>query len=157
MNELEAAAEQLRQVHEGPAWHGPSMREALEGVNADIASRRPPGGAHSIWELVLHVAQWEQLMLQSLQGGKIPNVTPEQDFPASGQGEQAWRDLLRRFDEGNRRLRDAMRSFPEGRLRDTVPGREYDFAFLVRGAAQHTIYHAGQISILKKMLSDRTR
>jgi uncharacterized damage-inducible protein DinB len=152
VNELEAAAEQLRQVHEGPAWHGPSMREILNDVDAKLAAHRPPGGAHSIWELVLHVLGWEDVIVRRLHGEVITDVPPDRDFPPAGTGDKAWRELIRRLDDGNRRLRDAIRAFPQARLGETVPGRDYDFSIMLRGAAQHSAYHAGQIAVLKKVV-----
>jgi hypothetical protein len=45
MSEIERIVEQLRQVHEGEAWHGPSVREAVAGVTARGAAARPVGAA----------------------------------------------------------------------------------------------------------------
>jgi hypothetical protein len=39
---------------------------------------------------------------------------------------------------------------PESRLRDRVPGKKYNFYFMLHGMAQHELYHAGQIAILNK-------
>jgi hypothetical protein len=36
------------------------------------------------------------------------------------------------------------------RLRDRVPGKRYDFYHMLHGIAQHELYHAGQMAILKK-------
>ena len=41
-------------------------------------------------------------------------------------------------------------ALPDARLRDRVPGKRYDFYHLLHGLAQHELYHAGQIAILKK-------
>jgi len=53
--EIGRMVEQLSHLHQGGAWHGPSMAEALEGLSAPDAARRPIGAAHSIWEIVHHV------------------------------------------------------------------------------------------------------
>jgi hypothetical protein len=39
---------------------------------------------------------------------------------------------------------------PDSRLGDRVPGKRYDFYHMLHGVAQHELYHAGQIAILKK-------
>jgi hypothetical protein len=44
----------------------------------------------------------------------------------------------------------AVSTLPEARLRERVPGKRYDFYFMLHGVAQHALYHAGQIAILKK-------
>ena len=52
MTEIERILDQLKRAYEGDAWHGPSVREALAGVNAKQAHARPLANAHSIWELI---------------------------------------------------------------------------------------------------------
>ena len=64
--ELERLDEQLRCAFEGGSWHGPSVREALDGVTAEDAWRHPIAGAHSIWELVLHLSGTYSLILRRL-------------------------------------------------------------------------------------------
>jgi hypothetical protein len=43
-----------------------------------------------------------------------------------------------------------VKGLSESRLRERVPGKKYDFYFMLHGVAQHELYHAGQIAILKK-------
>ena len=38
MSEVARIVEQLKQAHEGEAWHGPSVGEALHGVTAAAAA-----------------------------------------------------------------------------------------------------------------------
>ena len=68
MTTTERLVDQLRRSAEGDAWHGPSVREALEGVTVSDASAHPIPGAHSIRELVLHMAAGIQLVLRRLNG-----------------------------------------------------------------------------------------
>ncbi|MDE3155993.1 MAG: DinB family protein [Acidobacteriota bacterium] len=153
MTEGAAAAEQLRQVYEGPAWHGQSLRELLEGVDAAMAAARPAGDAHSIQELVGHVVVWEDICRRRLGGQVVPHPPAAQDFPQVAAGEAAWRELLERLDAGNRRLREAIAALPDARLQEIVPGKEYTVDSLIHGIAFHATYHGGQIGLLKKMFS----
>jgi len=50
MTEIERILDQLKRAYEGNAWHGPSVREALNGVTPEQAAAHPLSGAHSIWE-----------------------------------------------------------------------------------------------------------
>src|SRR6266568_2240114 len=59
MTEIERILDQLKRAFEGNAWHGPSVREALEGITAEQAHTRTLQNAHSIWELAHHMAVWE--------------------------------------------------------------------------------------------------
>src|SRR5438874_6297432 len=58
MTEIERIQDQLKRAFEANAWHGPSVSEVLNGITADQAHARPLRNAHSIWELVRHIAVW---------------------------------------------------------------------------------------------------
>ena len=70
MTEIERILDQLKRAYEGDAWHGPSVREALAGVTAQQAHARPLTNAHSIWELVHHIAVWENVGRRRLEGDR---------------------------------------------------------------------------------------
>src|SRR5437763_16714908 len=78
--EIERVEAQLKAAFEGPAWHGPSVLESLQGVSAEAASAHPVAGAHSIWELVLHLQGTYRLVLRRLQGGSSAFM-PGEDWP----------------------------------------------------------------------------
>lgn len=147
------AAARLHDVHEGPAWHGPSLKEALAGVDATLAVRRPPHGGHTIWELAAHVGVWADVCRRRLQGEVIAGLPPAEDFPPAGAGDEAWRALLADLDRRTAGLRAAIKAFPASRLEEIVPAKDYTFATMIHGAPDHTVYHAGQIALLKKILS----
>jgi hypothetical protein len=67
-SEAAGIADQLRRAFDGGAWHGDSLFEILKGVTAAQAAARPIQGAHTIWELVLHIAAWDGAVLRRLGG-----------------------------------------------------------------------------------------
>ncbi len=81
MSEVRRIKSQLRRAYEGKAWHGPSLREILDGVTAEQAARKPLAQAHSIWELVLHISAWESAVLKGLEG-EYTEEPDEGDWPA---------------------------------------------------------------------------
>ena len=50
-------------------------------------------------------------------------------------------------------LVNTVAALSDARLCDRVPGKQYDFYHMLHGIAQHELYHAGQIAILKKAQS----
>ena len=66
MTEVDRIRDQFRRAFEGEAWHGPSVLALLDGVTAQQAAAHPIPGAHSIWELTLHIAAWERACLRRL-------------------------------------------------------------------------------------------
>ena len=51
----------------------------------------------------------------------------------------------------HKKLRAAVASFPERRWSARAAGSPFTNAALVRGAAAHDLYHAGQIQLLKRL------
>src|SRR5438552_2144561 len=79
----------------GPAGNGPSLRELLDGVPALQAASKPIPGAHSIWELVLHVEAWEREVSLVLATKLYETLDGEADWPAVLEtGAQDWRRAL---------------------------------------------------------------
>ena len=146
--------EQLRAALEGKAWHGPSVLEALAGVSAEQASSHPIPNAPSIWELVQHIGTDYPLVLRRM-AGDGRQLTTEEGWPscppATAENWQQAVDALRRR---NQQLRDAVHAFPAERLDEPlVPNVPYTAYTQFIGVTQHNLYHAGQISLLKRALA----
>jgi uncharacterized damage-inducible protein DinB len=146
-------ADQLQRAFYGPAWHGPAVIEVLEDVNATMATAKPIVNVHSIWELLLHVAVWDQAALTRLGGSKC-QPTGEANFPpVMKANEAAWRKTIADAKRTHDRLVRTVSRISDERLRDRVPGKRYAFYHMLHGIAQHELYHAGQMAILKKAAS----
>jgi uncharacterized damage-inducible protein DinB len=150
--ELERLEEQLQRSFEGEAWHGPSLREALDGVTAEEASRHPIPGAHSIWELVLHLAGTYSLILRRL-NGDAADLSPEDDWPTVDAPTAAnWTAALNVLRSLNQQLRVAVRRFNQDALDQLMGNRKYSAYAQFIGVSQHDLYHAGQIVLLRRAL-----
>jgi len=153
-SEAAQIAEQLQRAFYGSAWHGPSMLELLEDVDAETAAAKPIPNVHSIWELVLHTAVWDRAVRRRIRG-QTTQPKGKKNFPpvpksSSAAKQAAWCKTVSWLTRTHADLISAVSALPEKRLRDRVPGKRYDFAFMVQGVLQHELYHAGQIAILKK-------
>jgi uncharacterized damage-inducible protein DinB len=121
-------------------------------VDAATAAARPLADVHSIWELVMHVAVWDNATLRRLAGEKTqPTGTDNFPLVPTRPTEAAWRKTIADTKRTHERLVKTVAALPEARLRDRVPGKRYDFYHLLHGVVQHELYHAGQIAILKKI------
>jgi len=156
MSETHRINSQLKRAYQGEAWHGPSLRELLDGVTAAQAAARPIANAHSIWELVNHIIAWEQIVRQRLEGETLTEIPNEVNFPPVGDaGEDAWQATLRALEASNQSLRNSIKQVGQAgdaKLEEVVPGMIYTNYFMLHGAIQHDLYHAGQIALLKKMV-----
>jgi uncharacterized damage-inducible protein DinB len=153
MTETFRLADQIRRAFEGSAWHGDSMLELLADVNAKTATARPIKDAHSIWEILLHVAAWDDVVARRT-GGTAVTLTDEQNFPTvTDTSEAAWSRAIESTKKTHHELIKAVAAFSDARLMDQVPGKTenyYNFYYMFSGIVQHELYHAGQIALLKK-------
>jgi uncharacterized damage-inducible protein DinB len=151
MSEIQRISEQLRRAFEGNAWHGPAVRELLADVTAAGAVARPLPSAHSIWEIVLHMATWERVVRRRLQGETIADLPSDQDWPAiQDTSEAAWHKTIQDLERANHALREEITRVGEEGLAETVPGKEHSVYTMLHGIIQHDLYHAGQVALLKK-------
>jgi len=151
--ELRRLEEQLERTLEGGAWHGPSVLEVLEGVTAAQAAAHPIAGAHSIWELVLHLCSDYKLVLRRL-GGDGRQMTQSEGWPTAPEpSAENWSDSIRVLKQLNEDLRQAVRNFPRERLDEPLVAEPPFTAYTqFIGVTQHHLYHAGQMALLKKVL-----
>ena len=154
MSEAARIADQLCRAFDGDAWHGDSLFEILEGVTAAQAATRPIARAHTIWELVLHIAAWDGAVLRRLSGAAV-TLSDAENFPAvTDTSDAAWRKTLAEVRRVHEELVAAVAALADSRLDEIVPGKEgayYTFYYMLHGVVQHELYHAGQIALLKKM------
>lgn len=160
MDERTFIVDQLRRMHTSNAWHGPSVREALEGVTAEIASRKILPSAHTIYALTHHVAAWVGEVRHRLEG-RAPQSPDEGDFPAPSDRlpDIEWQAMLARLDAAHARLAEAILNLEPARLDDRVGedaepslGTGHTVRAMLHGVIQHDAYHAGQILMLKRAL-----
>ena len=151
MSETARIAEQIRRAFDGEAWHGDSVLEILEGVDATTAAAKPIANAHSIWELLLHVAAWDDAIRRRLFSAELITLADEQNFPAvRDTSAAAWEQAVQQSVHAHRQLVKAVEELPDSRLTERVPGKDYDVRMMLNGIVQHELYHAGQIALLKK-------
>ena len=153
MSESSRLADQIRRAFEGEAWHGDSVLEILSDVDTKTASAHPIKNAHSIWELVLHIAAWDGAALRRAQGQAV-ELTDDENFPSvKDASTAAWKQAIEKMKSTHSELVRMVESFPDSRLSEQVPGKRekyYNYFYLFSGIVQHELYHAGQIALLKK-------
>lgn len=151
MSETKRIHDQLTRAFKGEAWHGPSVLELLSDVTAEQAAAHRIPGAHSIWEIALHVRAWERIALKRIEEWVPIEATPEEDWPAiRDTTDHAWKNTLNALRLNHEALSEVVSRLDEARLAETVPGTQYSVYFLLHGVIQHDLYHAGQIALLKK-------
>lgn len=149
MRSIERILIQLNAAYGGPAWHGPSLRELVDGVSEAQARARPVASAHSILEITVHIRAWMDAVSERL-AGNARELTTEEDW--SDVAKTSWPAVLEELAHAESRVCDAVARLKPEDLDKPVPGARYSVYALVHGLIQHNLYHAGQIALLKKAL-----
>ncbi|PYX21875.1 MAG: hypothetical protein DMG82_16520 [Acidobacteria bacterium] len=150
-NEPALLADQLRRAFEGDAWHGPALLELLTDIDAPTAAMHPIKDVHSIWELVLHIAAWDDAVNRRIVLGKALELQDEENFPpVKDKSAAEWQKAVDHVKKAHKQLLMTVEGLSDQRLTEQVPGKTYNIRFMLEGVAQHELYHAGQIAILKK-------
>jgi uncharacterized damage-inducible protein DinB len=154
MTEIERILDQLKRAYEGNAWHGPSVKEVLNGVTAAQAHARPLQNAHTIYELARHIAVWEDAGRRRLLGdpANIAISSTEDWPPADDTSEAAWEQAKAALDRGHQALVEAISRVPESRLNEPILEGKSTVYVTLHGVIQHDLYHAGQIAMLKRAM-----
>lgn len=156
--EVERIRDQFRRAFEGEAWHGPSVLQLLSGITAQQAASHPIPGAHSIWELTLHIAAWERACRRRLEGDPAQLSDAEDWQPIDDKSEAAWESTKQSLIDNHRELLNAIANVDESRLNAPViedPNIPFSSVYVtLHGGVQHNLYHAGQIAMLKKALEN---
>jgi hypothetical protein len=146
--EVQLLLDLLDEAFDKKSWHGPNLRSSIRGVSAGDAAWRPRPDAHNVWELTLHAAYWKYIVRRRITGDKRGSfVLPGSNFfprPVETT-EAAWRADIAILAAEHKQLRDVVANLPAARLNQKN-------LHLIRGAAAHDLYHAGQIRLLRRLL-----
>lgn len=146
-------ARELETLAEGNNWHGPTLHELLDAVSPEAAASRPIPAAHTIWELVLHVTAWTDVFRRRLEGVAVEE--PEEgDFPVPPPPTaSAWAAATQALFHTHQALTARVAALTDAELAAPLPGRPFDKQYQVRSAIRHTVYHSGQIGLLRKAVA----
>lgn len=153
MSEIEGIINELKNVHNGNAWHGASLADALDGIGYEQAAARPLGPAHNIWEIVAHIEGWEDVFRRRLEGEGTSEPETGDFLAPSEPSETAWTEMLEKLENTHRRLLHVVEKLTDSILETKIAGKDYSYRFLLRKTLDHKVYHSGQIALLKKAFS----
>ena len=153
MDELERIAGQIVSGYNDGAWPMVSVRDLFREMTPADAAAHPIPGAHSAWEIALHIGLWHDTVRRRLLSNEPIDYGPEEDWPApAAPTEENWKAALDEIDRGLAELAVAVRRLQPERLDEIVPGKPFTVYFMLHGMPQHDLYHGGQVVLLKKLL-----
>lgn len=149
--EIDRLRSQLQRAFDGEAWHGTPVLDVLAEVSAAEAAARPIPGAHTIGEIVNHIAAWLSIVGTRVAGLPMAAITDDIDWPPPGQwSDAAWQSARERLKVNYLELAAAIAQLDDAALERDVQGklRRYTVYEDLHGVIQHSLYHLGQIVML---------
>lgn len=140
----------MERAFRGGSWHGPAVLDVLGHIDAERAGERPIPEAHTIAELVLHMAVWKDAARRRISGEDYSPPCSADWRPLDRPLEAEWRAALAELVATHDALRAAVASLDDAALERVVPGQTTTVYATLHGVIQHDLYHAGQIALLAK-------
>lgn len=155
MNEMKLLLRAIEEGYTRKTWHGPNLKGSIRGITAKQAAWRPGRGRHNIWEIVVHCAYWKYVVRRRILGEKRGSfASPGSNWfkRPEEQSERAWKNDVALLQKYHDLMIDAIRSLRTSDLPKIPRGSTVSNEAILRGIANHDIYHAGQIQLLKRLL-----
>jgi uncharacterized damage-inducible protein DinB len=157
MREVERLSGEVIRTLSGDPWYGSPVLGILEGIDAAAAAAHPVEGAHSMWELVLHMTAWVRETTRRVKGGAQGEPVAGDFPPVVDSGPSAWTRAIEELRDAHDELASALATIEDTTLERQVgaqvdgEGTPVTLHRTVLGILQHDAYHAGQIALLKKL------
>jgi len=153
MNKCEEIAAAYRAATVKGAWYGPTIAEMLTEIAPAMATAKPVAATHTIAELLQHLLLWNERIRNTSESCPMPKWEAEKEW---SEAPIPWNELVKRWNRSRDLLEERIRNFPEEDLAKQTPGRTYPYEFLLNGIVQHTIWHGGQIAMVRSMVRSKT-
>ncbi|SRR5581483_9324392 len=114
---------------------------ALDGISAEQARWRPSENAMGIWDIVLHVANWNENIAARVQAGQpVRPAEGSWPVPAASANENDWSQAKTRLWNSFEKVREMMEETPMEKLESAPYGLGDLLCRFI-----HSAYHVGQI------------
>lgn len=151
MRAIERMIDALQRAFDDDATYGTPLRRSLGGLSEEHARAHPVANVHSILEIVTHVCGWIDVARRRLEG-EMFKPKEEDDWPDVAR--TTWTAAVEELERAHSKLLDIVARMKPDDLDATVAGKSYTVADLLQFVIQHNIYHAGQIALLKRAMSN---
>lgn len=152
MSLSEQIAKHYSDVHFGGNWTWSNLKDTLEDVTWEEATQEVEG-LNSILKLTFHINYFVRAQLDVLSGKPLTSKDSESfDHPVIT-SEEEWRAFVQQCLQDGEALSKRVQALPEETIWSDFVDPKYGSYFRnLIGAIEHTHYHLGQISLLKKLV-----
>lgn len=147
-----ALSEQIYQVHFGGNWTVSNLQSLLADVSREEALNQVKN-LNTIATLSFHIHYFVMAQIRVLEGKELNASDAESfahpDFP----DEQSWRSFVDQCLTDGKRLSELVAKLEQDLLNTDFVDPKYGTYYRnISGMVEHTHYHLGQISLIKKLI-----
>ncbi len=155
MTLIEQIAKQFRDVHFGGNWTCVNLKDTLADISWQEATTKIPD-LNTIASLVFHINYYVNPVLKVLQGQPL-NASDKFSFEISPVKSAAeWEKLVTKTLTEAELFAAQIEKLDEAKLLEEFTDPKYGSYYRnLHGIIEHTHYHLGQISLIKKILKER--
>lgn len=150
---IQLIKDQLIETYNGDPWYGRSILSILNEVTAASAWNARSSKDHTNIILLRHMINWRQFTISRFENAALKNTeyfdTNNWQSILNCQ-EKDWLTALDDLASSQKELLEMISLKTDDFLDGQVPGRSYNFSYLLLGIIQHDIYHIGQIMVSLK-------
>ena len=152
--ETQSIIKNLENTLNGQPWFGRAVFELLGEIDESKVSVKPNNTEHSMLELLWHMNTWASFTLAHLEtlGEEELKDIEADDWRTIDPAKHSWQMGMAELKSIHKKIAEKLVTKEDPFLKGIVPGRKFNFRFMLNGLIQHNIYHAGQIAYLNKML-----
>ncbi len=150
MKETARISKLFSDLYDGSPWIEVNLTNTLNNIGVTTASKKISASSNSIWEIVNHIIDWRQNVLQRLNGKLIKSPAHNYFLPVKDQSEDAWKMTLKKLHVSQVNWIEFLQKFDEINFQKSYPGNDISYYDHIHGIIQHDAYHLGQIVMLSK-------
>jgi uncharacterized damage-inducible protein DinB len=149
-------AKHFREVYFGGNWTSVNLKDTLADINWQDATTKVYN-LNSIASLVFHINYYVAPVLKVLQGEPLVASDKFSFGIAAITSENDWQKLLKRIFKEAELLASQIEKLDEAILFENFTDAKYGSYYKnLHGIIEHTYYHLGQISLIQKILKEKT-
>ena len=152
MNLTAQIARHFRAVHFGGNWTSVNLKDQLSGLTWQQATTQLYS-FNTIAKLVFHINYYVAAVTKVLEGGPLDAHDKYSFDLAPIQSEEDWQKLVAKTFSDAEHFAALIEQLPDSKLGDVFSEEKYGTYYSnLHGIIEHTHYHLGQITLLKKMV-----
>lgn len=154
MSRIESITNRLNEVFLNGIWiANTNYKQQLQAVTPEQAIHKI-GSLNTIAALTYHINYYLAGLLQVFDGGKL-EIKDKYSFDLPEiQSEKDWEQLVNNFLTNAEKFISSVQQMPDERLDAPFADEKYGtYLRNIEGVIEHSYYHLGQISLIKKLIS----